>query len=162
MRGAVQGNPSSGVIKQLFPARKRAKAKRKQSIRAFTQREVQLILANTSERYYAPMLSLFSTGVRPGEFLGLNWDCVSLEGREIGIRRSFRGDRLREYTKTGEERVVPIDDKMVAELEKLKKGEKHRRLKGKRSNAVFFLQKVSGSARIASGMLTKELWTRLA
>ena len=52
------------------------------------------------------------TGCRPGEARGLMWDCVDFNQKIIYIKRAFSDTSLRERTKTGNWRPLPITDEI--------------------------------------------------
>jgi len=54
-----------------------------------------------------------STGMRYSEILGLKWENVDLEKRQITIKA--------ESSKSGKRRLIPVNDKLFAEMEKLKR-----------------------------------------
>lgn len=79
--------------------------------------EIQLVLSELrrGEAWFYPVFALWlGTGLRNGELIGLRWDAVRLEERELVISRSLRRDgasgQRRQWgpTKTGRSRVVPL------------------------------------------------------
>lgn len=93
---------------------------------AWTAEEVRRFLtAVDSDRLAAIWRLALATGLRRGELLGLQWDDVSLEEREVRVRRQVlqrvaggSGPRLyvRETTKGRRERVVRYDEAAAAAL----------------------------------------------
>lgn len=61
------------------------------------------------EHYYLYVVAL-NTGMRRGELLGLQWDKVNLEKRQIEISRSRDRYGLKSCTKTGKTVFVPMND----------------------------------------------------
>lgn len=56
-------------------------------------------------------------GLRPGELLGLAWDCVDVERRELVVRRSAWRGELRATLKTSRSRrVVPIRRRVAEQI----------------------------------------------
>jgi len=66
---------------------------------------------------YPEIATLAYTGMRPGEMYGLHWDAVDFPARTIDIRRAAWRGTVRETTKTGEPRVVPMVPRVKAALE---------------------------------------------
>jgi integrase len=59
-------------------------------------------------------------GLRPGELLGLGWECVDLERRQLQVRASVWRGALRSTLKTRRSRrAVPMRDRVVGELAKV-------------------------------------------
>lgn len=66
---------------------------------------------------YRPfMVSLFYTGARPGELLGLTWTDVDLENRWARIARSRRGDALSACKTRRSRREIPLATPVVEEI----------------------------------------------
>lgn len=65
---------------------------------------------------YVEVLVLASTGMRAGELYGLKWEDVDVERGVIHIRRSSTREGVRETTKTGHGRTVPLTPKVGEEL----------------------------------------------
>jgi integrase len=59
-------------------------------------------------------------GVRPGEARALQWDCVDFDKEIITIRRSFSGHTLRDQTKTGMIRYLPLIEPAESILKRLR------------------------------------------
>lgn len=91
-----------------------------------SKQEIQLVLAELrrSEGWFYPVFALWlGTGLRNGELIGLRWDAVRLEERELVVSRSLRRDgasgQRRQWgsTKTGRSRVVPLTAGLVTLLQ---------------------------------------------
>ncbi len=137
--GKVSGQESQGIIKKLCPQKGKNKAKKKEIV-TFTKEETNTILNITYEHYrrdYLMVLLLFTTGLRLGEALGLNWDCVNFHTGFILVKRSYRGTDLSESTKTGKERMIPIDGELLELLNQRRKQKNLGRFLGKDNDAVF-------------------------
>lgn len=56
-------------------------------------------------------------GLRPGELLGLTWDCVGIARKELTVRRTAWRGQLRSTLKTGRsKRIVPIRGRVLEQL----------------------------------------------
>ncbi|MCB9094719.1 MAG: site-specific integrase [Halobacteriovoraceae bacterium] len=66
--------------------------------------------ANKESEFYELFVIALNTGLRRGEILGLCWDCVDLKRNVLIIRRTFDRYGLKETTKTGRIREVPLND----------------------------------------------------
>ena len=91
-----------------------------------SKREIKMVLDDlrNHEAWYYPIFALWlGTGLRNSELIGLRWDCVRLEERELLIVRSLRRDgtsthkRVWGSTKTGKCRVVPLTDGLISVLD---------------------------------------------
>lgn len=67
------------------------------------------------------------TGLRRGELLALTWENIDLEQKLIYVRqsliRSADGDIIQYTTKSRRERIVPLSDKAMEILERIKKND---------------------------------------
>ncbi len=93
----------------------------------FTRDELSLFLETmrshpTASHYYDFTVVLFSLGLRPSEAIGLRWRHINMGRREITIRESLSraGDgksagkaRQRKGTKTGNVRILPLNDRLI-------------------------------------------------
>ena len=128
-------NPLKGVKKRKGEGTRNPKRK------PFSSDEIKLILdalwsdkfsspySPTKHSHYAPFIEfLLITRCRPAELIGLQWKNVDLARREIEISsvlaRSDSGQtsakkRVRKETKTGNSRIIPMNDRMVEILTNL-------------------------------------------
>ncbi|MBI3989753.1 MAG: site-specific integrase [candidate division NC10 bacterium] len=97
--GYLRSNPAAGYRKLNIPPGR---------LRYLDEEEVQRLLAACNEHLRPVVVCALNTGMRRGEILGLKWEDVDRKRRLITLRR----------TKTGEQRVVPINDVLLAELKK--------------------------------------------
>ncbi len=75
-----------------------------------------LELAHEHEpRLYPALLFVFSTGARRGEMLGLRWEDVSFDRREISIRRAITARQLT-TPKSGRSRIIAMPETLASEL----------------------------------------------
>ena len=85
---------------------------------AWSRNEVVQLMAIAEQhepRFYPALVTLFSTGLRRGELIGLKWSDVNVDRREISIRRSIT---LRQATtpKNGKSRVLAMTDGLAETL----------------------------------------------
>lgn len=99
-----------------------------QDRKPFTKGEIILFLETARNhpvcyRYYDFCFVLFSLGLRPSEAIGLRWCHINVDRREVVIReslgrsadgRSAGRARQRKGTKTGNSRVLPLNDRLLA------------------------------------------------
>ena len=64
---------------------------------------------------YPALLFVFSTGARRGEMLGLRWEDVSFDRREISIRRAITARQLT-TPKSGRSRIIAMSETLASEL----------------------------------------------
>src|SRR5579872_430310 len=72
-----------------------------------------LLIAASSSRMYAPILTLLATGLRRGELLALRWKDLDLDRRRLAVRRSLESTKgaLRfKAPKTAKTRVVTLPE----------------------------------------------------
>ncbi len=112
--GAISRNPAKG-IGELIRRVDRAGAQETEEVQFWTRAEAEKLLglAREHEPRFAPMLTLFfSTGLRRGEALGLQWPDVDFEARTLSIRRSVTASGI-STPKSGKARRVPMTDALA-------------------------------------------------
>ena len=99
------------------------------SLKYWLPKEItQFLNANRSNPYYPVFLIALNTGMRRGELLGLCWDRVNLEKRRLEIARILTlSDGLKDTTKTGTIRYIPLNDVVFNVLKKMKEKKSHPR-----------------------------------
>ncbi|NIM59224.1 MAG: tyrosine-type recombinase/integrase [Candidatus Aminicenantes bacterium] len=75
-----------------------------------TKEEERRLLRECSERLKPVVLTALNTGMRRSEILGIRWCCVDLKRRVIKV----------EKTKSGKARLIPINDLLFRELQRMK------------------------------------------
>lgn len=81
----------------------------------------QFLDANRDHDYFSLFLVALNTGLRRGELLGLMWDKVDFLNRQIIISRTKDRYGVKETTKTGRVRFVPMNETVIKTLQNLKK-----------------------------------------
>ena len=95
------------------------KAKPK-SLNYWLPHQIQAFLStNRSDPLYPLFVLALNTGMRRGELLGLCWDKVDLKNRRIEISRIRDRYGLKDTTKTGVIRHLPLNDPALHTLKKL-------------------------------------------
>jgi integrase len=115
--GLVKRNPASN-IGELIRRVDRASATEVTEVEHWTRKEVGQLLetARLHEPRLAPLLSvLFSTGMRRGEALGLQWSDIDFDRSRISIRRSITNAGL-STPKSGSGRIVGMTAGLAEEL----------------------------------------------
>jgi integrase len=88
--------------------------------------QINTFLASCSNDELYPFFAFpLNTGLRRGELLGLCWDKVSFDKRQIEITRIRDRYGLKDTTKTGKIRYVPLNDSALNILIKLKSERRH-------------------------------------
>lgn len=91
-----------------------------------TRREVRKILEylrQNDDWYYPIFFAWLGTGLRNSELIGLTWDSIDYEGREIRITKTLRrwqdSNTIREWsnTKNKKHRIVPMTDGVASVLQ---------------------------------------------
>lgn len=87
----IRANPATGVIQQLKKNTKLAARQKRHALTIEQQRAFLSYVEETPDyyRWKALFVVLFGTGCRIGEALGLTWDDIDFESREINIQRSM-------------------------------------------------------------------------
>jgi integrase len=82
----------------------------KKEIIYWNQVEVdQFLSSSINDRFYPLYVLLLNTGLRKSEACGLMWDCVDFDQKIITVKRTRDREGLRETTKGGESRKVPMN-----------------------------------------------------
>lgn len=121
--GLLHRNPADGVIK---PRR------RQREMRVWTAEQVRAFLDSTADHRLGPLFTLAAmTGMRRGELLGLEWDDVDLLERTVVVRRSrvaVAYDVSTGTPKSGEGRLIDLDERTASALRAWRKIQKEERL----------------------------------
>jgi integrase len=89
-------------------------------------REIEKFLeANKDNSYYQLFLLALNTGMRCGELLGLCWDRVDFERRQILITRTRDRYELKDTTKTGVNRAIPMNNIVYDTLLNMNQNKRH-------------------------------------
>ncbi len=108
-------------------------------------------------QHYASIAVMAMTGMRAGEVFGLQWDAVDFTAGTITVRRAISKGQLRQRTKTGAWRTIPMHAALAAVLEAHKKRQIDAKHVGLRTGLLFPSDK--GTARTPSGI--RKIWTEL-
>ncbi len=81
----------------------------------YTPKEVAKILEHSTGWFRAMIHTLFLTGMRTSEVIGLRWDMLSLEKNQIIVKYSAKKGKLKS-TKTGKTRILDIPKLLSDEL----------------------------------------------
>lgn len=106
-------------VMQRFRPFEGGKSERHVSRGAFSESEVQAVIAAARPHERALIGLLCFTGLRPGEAYGLDWSAVDLEAGCLRVLRSWdhRGGKFVEPKTAAGVRVVPLSGWLVSELE---------------------------------------------
>ena len=88
--------------------------------------KLQEVSKNTE--FYGIVLLTLNNGLRLGEVLGLQWDCVDLKRKRLSIARSLDRYGLKEHTKNGKHRELPMSDIVYEYLSELKRQQPFERI----------------------------------
>lgn len=97
----------------------------------WTKEEVRLFLEEAKgDQYYVFFHLAVSTGMRPGEILGLKWDDIDPKEQTIQVIRSLSRNMELVPPKTNAgKRLISIDEKTIEELKKHRTNQKRDKLK---------------------------------
>ena len=127
----VKDNPTTNILKSL-----NLKKEQQKEINPYTKDEVRQFLDICKNHYpqsYSFFMTAFSTGLRLGELLALNWPDINLSERTIKVSKTYKCGEI-SGTKNGKTRFVDISDKLyeVLSAEHKKTGIAFVNKKGKR------------------------------
>jgi integrase len=92
---------------------------------AWTPEQVRLIIANSAPRYQALVSTAALLGARIGEILGLQWNQVDFENREICIRQALWRGTIQTPKTEQSVQILPIYDHLLHTLAKHKEQSLH-------------------------------------
>jgi integrase len=117
--GIIKGNPAIAVGRQRGgSADEISQTDRQAAIRPFADGELSAFLEaakTVSFDFHALFLTMFRTGMRPGEARALRWSDIDLSRREILVERAF-SDTTLSTTKTKDIRRVDMSQELAAAL----------------------------------------------
>lgn len=120
----------------------------------FKPDEINKILSVATNQDKNLVATLFMTGLRIGECLGLSWDCVDFENRTLTVKRQIVNGQIKNILKTSKsKRIIPIIEALIPFLENQKKitGEK---------NSFLFLTKKTNKHYHSAGKIREQIWIR--
>ena len=84
----------------------------------FKVEEINKILSVATNQDKNLVATLFMTGLRIGECIGLTWDCINFENKNITIKKQIVNGEIKDYLKTSQsKRIIPIIESLVPFLE---------------------------------------------
>ena len=110
-------NPLIGLV--------RPKARKRNLTYWLPEQVKQFLQCNLDDPYYLIYAFALNTDLRKGELLGLCWDKVNWKGRRIEISRTQVRSELKETTKTGMIRYVPLNNSAFEILKNQIRMKKH-------------------------------------
>ena len=112
--GYIQENPAHGV---RFPARQP-----KASVFLPTPEQVAQILRELPEPSYTLLVLLVGTGLRVGEAIGLRWEDIDLNRKNLAVRRDVWHGQVNSPKYKASERVIPLGPILAEHLQGRFKG----------------------------------------
>ena len=115
--GRLERNPASGMG-ELIRRVAQATARETEEVEHWSRPEVATLLAvarETEPGFALFLMLLFSTGMRRGEALGLQWADVDFDARTLSIRRSITSQGVG-TPKSGKARRVPMTTALADDL----------------------------------------------
>ena len=80
-----------------------------------------LLEVSKNTEFYGIVFLTLNNGLRLGEILGLQWDCVDLKRKRLTIARSLDRYGIKEHTKNGKHRELPMSDVVFEYLTEFKR-----------------------------------------
>ena len=120
----------------------------------FKPDEINKILSVATNQDKNLVATLFMTGLRIGECLGLSWDCVDFENRTLTVKKQIVNGQMKNILKTSKsKRIIPIIEALIPFLENQKKltGEK---------NSFLFLTKKTNKHYHSAGKIREQIWVK--
>lgn len=120
----------------------------------FKADEINKILSVATNQDKNLVATLFMTGLRIGECLGLSWDCVDFKNRTLTVKKQIVNGQIKNILKTSKsKRIIPIIEALIPFLENQKKltGEK---------NSFLFLTKKTNKHYHSAGKIREQIWVK--
>ena len=108
--GMIDANPAKLGVDNRSPRRREQRPFESWS-------ELEAVIANLSPRYRPMVVFAAATGLRPAEWLALEWRDVDLDGRVVYVHRSFTKGRLKCPKTEASRRAVPLQTIALEALE---------------------------------------------
>lgn len=120
----------------------------------FKTNEIQKLL-NISEGQNKNLIAtLFFTGLRIGECIGLKWECIDFENKTIQIQRQIVNGKIKNILKTSKSnRIIPIIDSLFPFLEEQFK------LTANQKSFIFLTEKTNKHFHSA-GRIREQIWIK--
>jgi integrase len=120
----------------------------------FKPNEINKILSVATNQDKNLVATLFMTGLRIGECLGLSWDCVDFKNRTLTVKKQIVNGQIKNILKTSKsKRIIPIIEALIPFLENQKK------LTGK-ENSFLFLTKKTNKHYHSAGKIREQIWVK--
>jgi integrase len=145
----IKINPIRNVktIKQT----KQSKVKRIE-LTPFKTEEINQILSVATNQDKNLIATLFMTGLRIGEGIGLTWDNIDFENRTITVKKQIVNGQIKDILKTSKsERIIPIIETLIPFLKNQK------RITGNH-NSFVFLTKRTNKHFHSAGKVREQIW----
>lgn len=90
LRRALRDAQAVGIVNRNAAALARPPAVERPEMHAMTSDQVKRLVAATSDEPYGPLFALaIGSGLRLGELLGLSWDDIDIDARQLTVRRTL-------------------------------------------------------------------------
>ena len=120
----------------------------------FKTNEINQILSVATNQDKNLIATLFMTGLRIGECLGLTWDCIDFENKTITVKKQIVNGKIKDILKTSNsKRIIPIIEALIPFLENQKI------LTGK-ENSFIFLTKKTNKHYHSAGKIREQIWVK--
>ncbi len=147
----IKTNPTKDVNK--LNETEQSKVKRIE-LTPFKPEEINKILSFTTNQDKNLIATLFMTGLRIGECLGLTWNNIDFENRTITVRRQIVNGEVKDILKTSKsKRTIPIIETLIPFL-------KEQKLLTGNYNSFVFLTKKTNKHFHSAGKVREQIWIK--
>lgn len=123
-------------------------------LKPFNLMEIQSILDTLNDSDKNIIATLFYTGMRAGECIGLKWEYVDFNKKTISIREQMVDGKQKQILKTARsQRIIPMIDILVPYLKK------QYELTGKQNDYVFLTSR-SNKHYHGAGKIREQIWIK--
>lgn len=120
----------------------------------FKAEEINRILTVGTNQDKNLIATLFMTGLRIGECIGLSWDNINFENRTITIKKQIVNGEIKNILKTSKsKRIIPIIESLLPFLKNQKE------LTGQ-YNSFIFLTKRTNKHYHSAGRIREQIWIK--